>query len=111
MRSQMACASGRMPLRVRMNFSTNGVEALSGVGKRLLDPGPRGATGNIVTIEHGIEFQMVVDVFAELGAELAEFFQGQRFEFDTSFHAQADGVADDVMSAAKGHTFFREISG
>src|SRR5579884_3058012 len=109
MRSQMDCASGRMPLRVRMDFSTNGVETLVGVGERLLNPGAIRAAGNVVAIEHGIEFQMLVDVGVELGTELAEFFQGQRFKFDSLFHAEADGVTDDVMGAAEGHAFFSEV--
>src|SRR5580704_2555991 len=68
-----------------------------------------GAADDIVAVERGFEGDGGEEVFAELGADGAEFFEGELLEFAVGFEAEADGVADVLVGLAEGDALVGEV--
>ena len=62
-----------------------------------------------MAVECCFEGDGLEEVFAELGADGAEFVEGELLEFALGFEAEADGVADVLVGFAEGDALVGEV--
>src|SRR5581483_449427 len=71
----------------------------------------RGAALDIMNRKHGLQGEAGIDVFLELGTELAKFFEREILKLTALCQTMLDGVADALVSQAEWHSMPNQVCG
>src|SRR6266700_959200 len=102
--------SGRMALRVRTMCLLQCSQALAGLFQSLPHAMGRGPARHVMASQHGLKFEMVVNVSGKNRAELLQLFQCEILQLAIPRHALLHRMGDNLMCLAEGDCVFSEIS-
>src|SRR5712691_13523362 len=101
--SWICFASGKMALRVRMDFSAQSIDFFPRRGNRLLHPGWRRTACNIMHRQYGCRLQAILKALIECRIQCSQLLECEFLELAIPFHAQFHCFTDLLVSEPGGN--------